>query len=130
MPDYNVSFISLDPDDPEEDHRTFTVVRIEDDGDPYPNPKGGIQNLTVTWFLSKPGAPAGPPLEVQDTTLWSLTIPPRTYRSGDETTVRLEAHDRNVETVDAILRSCPDDRPLCGKVPGCSQRVSWTVRWQ
>jgi len=129
-PVYNASFISIDPDDQDEVHRTFTVARIEDDGDPYPNTRGGIQNLTVTWFLSKPGAPAETALEVQDTTLWSLTIPPGIYRSGDETTVRLEAHDRNVESVDAILRSCPDDQPFCGKIPGCFQRVSWTVRWQ
>jgi hypothetical protein len=122
--------VSLDPNDPDDAHRTFTVRRVDDDGDPYPNPNDLTQNLTFTWLLTTPGAAAGTPLVVQDIAVSSLTIPPLRYRSGDATTVRVEVHDRKVEAVDQILHMCADEASRCGKTPDCLQRVSWTVQWQ
>ena len=95
---------------------------VDDDGAPWPpGPQGGA---TFRWYVSTDGQTFQfvnndyPTLPLASTGL---------YKTGDIVKVRVEVSDRN-PTNDAALAGCDrrqDD--LCQSVPGCFQRVTWSV---
>jgi len=111
----------------------FQVTVFDDDGGLFP-PANPAQHITYSWFMTAPGAPPGSPLVAQDTLLNTLPIEKDRYMLTDETVVRVEIHDRNVEAIDQHLHGDCADAPFCsttdpitGKT--CYQRFSWNVKW-
>jgi len=120
------------PLNPHDDQNNFQITFVDDDGDQFP-PVNGTEHLTFSWFMTPPGAPPGSPLVAQDTLLNTLMIAKDQFELTDETVVRVEIHDRQVEAIDRHLREC-GDAPICGTTDpitnkACYQRFSWNVKW-
>ena len=110
----------------------FQITVFDDDGGLFP-PANPAEHITYSWFMTPPGAPPGSPLVAQDTLLNTLTILKDQFTLADETVVRVEIHDRQVEAIDQHLRDC-GDAPTCSTTDPitnevCYQRFSWTVKW-
>jgi hypothetical protein len=101
---------------------SFTIHSVADDGAPWPpGPKGGA---TFRWYVSTNDGQQFqffnndyPTLPLASTGL---------YKTGDIVKVRVEVSDRNPMN-DAALTGCNQKDDLCQSVPGCFQRVTWSV---
>jgi hypothetical protein len=116
---------------PEEEHK-LEVTRVVDDGEPYPNedPRNEERLMpTFHWSVSVGDQPPVFDTSAAPGDLNAFTIPPDRYGSGQRIRVQVEVHDRNVERSTTALLACGSE-PLCAPVPGCLQRVSWTVVFQ
>jgi len=113
------------PTDPKPDPLpSFTIHSVADDGAPWPpGPKGGP---TFRWYVSTDGQQFQffnndyPTLPLASTGL---------YKTGDIVKVRVEVSDHN-QANDAVLAGCDDKNDLCQAVPGCFQRVTWSVAFR
>lgn len=104
--------------------RTFALLSVTDDLDPYPTPPDAPDYLgapTFTWQLADPGS--GGQLVPLPGGGSEVTIDPGDYAPGDELTLRAEVADRQDRTL-----PCADDQPTCS-IGGdaCLQRVTWEV---
>jgi hypothetical protein len=103
---------------------SFTIHSVADDGAPWPpGPKGGA---TFRWYVSTDG----PQFQFFNNDYPTLPLASTgLYKTGDIVKVRVEVSDRN-EANDAVLRGCDDKNDLCQAVPGCFQRVTWSVAFR
>ena len=104
--------------------RTFALLSVTDDLDPYPTPPDAPDYLgapSFTWQLGDPASggqlvplPGGGP---------EVTIDPANYAPGDDLSLRVEVADRQDRTL-----PCSADQPTCS-IGGdaCLQRVTWEV---
>ena len=109
------------------DSATFTIIRVEDDGDPLPAPIDRISRPTFVWSRRLNGVG-----EFQ-----RLANPVSTYqlraadaRAGDVWEVRVEYHDREMRT--AEWSQCPPQELACAFDKGttCYQRIGWRVEYR
>jgi hypothetical protein len=115
---------ALDPSMP----AMFTVLRVDDDGDPSPPRLGSSGRLHFNWYKGL----ANGPLEYLGNDVPAYTVNPE-YSSGDEVVVRVEIFDRNVDAIRAILQECGESKDICGEIVGqsvCNQRMTWHLRYQ
>ena len=123
------STVVRDPSDPS--GTVFAVLRVVDDGDPYPDPSpiDPMAGAHFSWFLGRerdPVAYFGP----HD--FPTYTVAPGTFALGDTARVRVEIHDRpNAARIDDVLLGCGDE-PVCEAQPGsgCFQRMTWIVEYR
>ena len=125
-PDLTADHVTRDP--MTDDGRMFTVAKVDDDGDPFPPGPGG-NSTHFSWFIGHGTAPVvfQPGLDFP-----VLTIPFGTFTVGEVARVRVEIHDRNPQPINQILSACGDEAATCptaGRVPGCTQRKTWTVQF-
>lgn len=112
--------------------RNFTVLEVQDDGDPLPPPARASERAFY-WYVRKPG---------QDKFEWQVNetsprfiIPPRRYQALQQVQVRLEYRDR-VAVADPAARSLAHCKPEDGQcqvansAKDCFQSVTWTVDYQ
>jgi len=106
---------------PDED-RTFQVLAVQDDGDPFPSATGGTTSFR--WSVTDPAlvTTIAPPSFTA--TYW---LRAGLFQVGDTVYVRLDIKDRGSET--RTLATCHDTDPFCEDPlrPGCLQRVTWKV---
>jgi hypothetical protein len=114
---------------------TFTINRVEDDGDPYP----AAAPLTTSpaefvWFLRlnqagelfKRWIGGGP----------AFTIPAGTYQPQEGIQVRVEYHDRmtacqpRTPGCDAVFAACDPNATICYSTDLRVQWVTWTVAFR
>lgn len=99
----------------------ITVLAVTDDGDSYP----GTTTTQFFWSSS---------LNKQSYAPYSNDfhlLPLPGYNIGDVLKVRLEVHDRNPATANALF-GCRD-ADFCAidaRNPGCFQRVTWTIEFE
>jgi hypothetical protein len=101
---------------------SFTIHSVADDGAPWPpGPKGGP---TFRWYVSTDD---GQHFQFVDNDYPTLLLASTgDYKTGDIVKVRVEVSDRNPKN-DMVLDGCDDKNDLCQAVPGCFQRVTWSV---
>jgi hypothetical protein len=109
----------------EDGPRAFSVLRVEDDLDPYPRPFDDadyLGEIAFAWQLASPDT--GGELEpVTGATGADLTIDPAAFAPGELLDLRVEVADR----VERVL-PCEPDEPACDVDGGqCYQRLSWGV---
>jgi len=102
--------------------RTFTVKRVDDDGDKYP-PDPGQPTVSFTWSFGLKGGT----LTVANADYHELVSPP--FDVLQESVVRVEVHDRRPDALKKLL-ACDKDFCEENQGSGCFQRVTWTVVWQ
>ena len=103
---------------------TFQVVRIDDDGDPFPKngASTGPGRMAFYWRIRR--NKAGDFDRYASTQMTQLSYAPNTFRPGEVVEVRLDYLDR----VDRSDTHCPAEGGC--ETPagsGCWQRVTWTV---
>jgi hypothetical protein len=110
--------------------RTFEVLSVNDDGEPYPGP--GENGAPSFWWTLSPleaGRPArtlkgGASFEVGESLFG-------TPRFGDQFTVRVEVRDRHFESAldRTISAPCPDSESTCVDKDGCMRWTTWKVQF-
>ena len=130
----------LSPDDPPlplvaSQPNTFTVNRVEDDGDPYPSsdPATPYPNppASFLWFYQSGGSPSFDRLSTA--TGPSLTVPPGTFGAQQAIRLRVEYHDRvtacQPKTLgcNAVLAACDPSATVCYSPDLRAQWVTWSV---
>ena len=113
---------------PSAPERPFSVLRVEDDGDPFeptasdsprgPSAKGEPLFRWSVWNEGD-GLRTVHPISWPDYTL------PSRFQAGDRVAVRLEIRDRDTARMDALFAACGDEKDVCESAPGCVQRVTW-----
>jgi hypothetical protein len=124
-PSYLVQSVVRDPMSALAKDTTFTMIKVVDDGAPYPRNQHGITQFT--WYLGHGDDPWIP----QDHDFFSFTVPPKTFSPGELGRIRVEIHDDNSTNkgaIDANLLTCRD-QPQCALMPGCLQRATWSVQY-
>ena len=101
-------------------------VAVEDDGDPFPPRENEHSELRFFWYFRQLSPQDSPwlPLVRSDRSS-AFRLPSQAFGQGDEVQVRVEVSDRASE---APVRCRPEDE-LCESSPGCTQRLTWTVRY-
>jgi len=116
---------------------TFTIYRVEDDGDPYPpldplNPKASPAGFV--WFIRdypptgifKRWTGSGP----------TFAIPVSAYKAQQMIQVRVEYHDRvtacqpRTPGCDAVFAACDPNATICYSSDFRVQWVTWTVEFR
>jgi hypothetical protein len=108
------------------DDLTFTVNRVNDDGDPLPPPADRPSMLSFSWSW-RIGS-TDPFTRMADYDLPTFLFPGGSFQSGQTLQVRVEAHDRRPQQPE--LDACYAQSPLpalCEVRAGCDQWVTWTV---
>jgi hypothetical protein len=104
--------------------RTFRVVSVIDDLDPYPYEVGSLDadlgRPTFRWFLQRPGGTLDP---IAASDVAEYTVRPEAYAPGDELTLRVEVADRTPG-----WPACPVGEATCASAEAaCIQRATWKV---
>jgi hypothetical protein len=111
---------------------TFTINRVEDDGDPYPTadplnpypapPAGFVWffRLDQTGKLFKRWIGGGP----------TFTIPANTYSPQQTIQVRAEYHDRVTAPQPKVFATCDPNATICYSSDFRAQWVTWTVTFR
>jgi hypothetical protein len=127
-PDYLVPLVLRNPDPTNSNLLVpdFEIVRVDDDGAPYPPRNHG--STRFSWSVGHGDLP----LVDQNHDFPRLTVAPNTFSAGERGRVRVEIHDINADSnrlIDTTFSMCGDDKAQCGSAPGCLQRVTWTVQY-
>jgi hypothetical protein len=101
---------------------TFTVLQVQDDGDPFPSAPNQPSLSSFVWQVRRGTTGKF----ARYTTPFSTfnILPDGTYGPGDVVQVRAEYYDR---VKDRDFSRCNDEAASCALVPGCFQWVGWTV---
>jgi hypothetical protein len=110
--------------------RTFEVLSVSDDGEPYPGPgENGLPNFWWTIPPLQPGQPArmakaGAGFEIGE----SLFGNPR---FGDQFNVRVEVRDKHFEEIldKTATAPCAEIEPTCVDKNGCVRWTTWRVQF-
>jgi hypothetical protein len=109
----------------EDGPRTFAVLVVADDLDPYPgpHPAPGQGEPTFSWQLASPDT-GGELAPVSGAVGPELVVDPSAFAPGDLLDVRVEVGDR----IERLLQ-CDVSSPTCSLDgdPTCLQRASWGV---
>ena len=116
---------------------TFTINRVEDDGDPYPRSDSSSPILNspagFVWFIRRPNAPLFDRVIVAGPT---FTIPKGTFDAQDIVQVRVEYHDRvtacqpRTPGCDAVFAACDPNATICYSSDFRVEWVTWTVEFR
>lgn len=104
--------------------RTFSILRIDDELDPYPRTSEAeyLGDPTFAWQLASPDT-GGVLVPVAGASGPEVTIDPAAYAPGDLVDLRIEVRDR----VDRDI-PCDPAQPTCSlSGDDCHQRVTWGV---
>jgi hypothetical protein len=116
---------------------TFTIIRVEDDGDPYPSSDP----------LNPTASPAGFVWFVRDYAIDNFfhrvigggptfTLPAQAYQPQDTIQVRVEYHDRvtacqpRTPGCDAVFAACDVNATICYAADRRVEWVTWTVTFR
>ena len=103
--------------------RTFSVLTVVDDLDPYPLPVDAVEYLgesEFAWQIASPDT-GGALVPVTGATAAELTLDPASYAPGDLIDLRVEVADRR-----ARVLPCDPSEPTCSATgDSCAQRLSW-----
>ncbi len=102
------------------------AVTVVDDGDPWPEANPSYATAGFPRFTWKLRQNSGAWQTVTGFNLPALVLPPGELSVGDRAEIRIEVADR---VVTRSLAACGDD-PECRLVPGCAQRLTWTVAFR
>lgn len=105
--------------DPEKPTKTFEVVKVKDDLDPYPPSPLGDQT-TFRWLVD-----SGDGFRPMGGDRSTFYLPTDGYHYGQEVSVRLEIFDRVTR---GQPQTCTAD--FCETKPMCPQRVTWKVKFK
>ncbi|HET6149280.1 MAG TPA: hypothetical protein VFH68_17210 [Polyangia bacterium] len=122
-PSYLVQSVVRDPWSALPQDTTFKVTQVDDDGAPYPANAYGETHFI--WYLGHGDEGLIP----QDRDFSTFPVPPKTFDHGEVGRIRVEIWDnqQNKQRIDTAFLSCHDAQ--CGVVPGCLQRVTWSVQY-
>ncbi len=105
--------------------RTFSVLTVVDDLDPYPLPVTAepfLGESEFAWQMASPDT-GGQLVPVAGATAAELTIDPTGYAPGDLIDLRVEVADRRERVL-----PCDPSEPTCSATgDSCAQRLSWGV---
>lgn len=126
-PDYLVPLVLRNPDPTNSNPLVpdFEIIRVDDDGAPYP-PRNH-DSTQFTWSVGHGDLP----VVDQNHNFPRFTVAPNNFSAGERGRVRVEIHDTNEETnrkITLALGMC-GDAAQCVAAPGCLQRVTWTVQY-
>jgi hypothetical protein len=115
---------------------TFTINRVEDDGDPYPPSAPSSSTLNspagFVWYIRLPNKTLFDRLIGGGPT---FTIPPK-FNPQDIVQVRVEYHDRvtacqpRTPGCDAVFAACDPNATICYSSDFRVQWVTWTVEFR
>jgi len=116
--------------------RTFTVLSVKDDCEPYPLPAGSTHKATQFLWSVYDATQASPSWKYQTNTSDSFTVSQDMFphaRPGDTIELRLEVRDTKTSKTGA---SCLDSVDICCGTSACSgtndciRWTTWTVQFQ
>ena len=117
---------------------TFTVIHVEDDGDPYPPSDSSDSTLASSagfiWYIRGPG-PTSTIFERWIGSGPTFTIPPK-FNPQDIVQVRVEYHDRvtacqpRTPGCDAVFAACDPNATICYSSDFRVEWVTWTVEFR
>jgi hypothetical protein len=120
--------------DPNPDFPTdFVVDTVDDDLDPFPNPRSFNETAKFDWFLDKrTAAPSAFALVSPNADVNKFTIAAGEFRVGDQARVRVQIRDRDTPRSQKAFELCGDDAPTCWSSPAetCAQRRTWIVNFR
>ena len=131
----------LSPDDPPLQllaslDNTFTINRVDDDGDPYPSADPATPYLTppagFVWFIQT-GSDVSSFKRLTGANGPSYTIHPGPFHPQDSIRLRVEYHDRvtacqpDSPGCDAAFRACDRSAAICYSPDLRAQWVTWAV---
>lgn len=108
----------------EDGARTFAVLQVSDDLDPWPALASDSPYLGTAGFAWSLGGPqtGGDLVPVAGATGGEVVIDPAGYAPGDLLELRVDVSDRVARTP-----TCTADQPVCSTSDTCFQRRTWEV---
>ena len=108
----------------EDGARSFAVLHVADDLDPWPRPASDSTDIgTARFAWAIAGPQTGGDLEpIAGATGADVVIDPASYAPGDLLSLRVDVSDRVERTA-----TCTADDPTCSTADGCYQRLTWEV---